>query len=85
MADAAENEAATEIREAVITVPANATGEARFRTREAARDAGIKVRTLLNEPTAAAIAYAHEMEVDGEFLVFRLGRRHDGRHAPPAR
>ncbi|MFD7393521.1 Hsp70 family protein [Streptomyces virginiae] len=70
---AAEEEAATEIREAVITVPANATGAARFRTREAARAAGISVRTLLNEPTAAAIAYAHEMEVDGEFLVFDWG------------
>ncbi|MFE2413342.1 Hsp70 family protein [Kitasatospora sp. NPDC059408] len=73
IARAAEEEAATEIREAVITVPANATGAARFRTREAARAAGITVRTLLNEPTAAAIAYAHEMEVDGEFLVFDWG------------
>ncbi|MFE2558609.1 Hsp70 family protein [Streptomyces sp. NPDC059352] len=73
IAAAAEEEAATEIREAVVTVPANATGAARFRTREAARAAGIAVRTLLNEPTAAAIAYAHEMEVDGEFLVFDWG------------
>lgn len=73
IAGAAEEEAATEIREAVITVPANATGAARFRTREAARAAGLTVRTLLNEPTAAAIAYAHEMEVDGEFLVFDWG------------
>lgn len=73
MASAAEDEAATEIREAVITVPANATGAARFRTREAARAAGIKVKTLLNEPTAAAIAYAHAMEEDGEFLVFDWG------------
>nr|WP_107906871.1 Hsp70 family protein [Streptomyces chartreusis] len=73
IAGAAEEEAATEIREAVITVPANATGAARFRTREAARAAGITVRTLLNEPTAAAIAYAHEMEIDGEFLVFDWG------------
>ncbi|MCG3039787.1 Hsp70 family protein [Streptomyces sp. S1A] len=73
MAGAAEEEAATEIHEAVITVPANATGAARFRTREAARAAGIKVRTLLNEPTAAAIAYAHAMEEDGEFLVFDWG------------
>ncbi|MFD9515734.1 Hsp70 family protein [Streptomyces sp. NPDC059979] len=73
IAGAAEEEAATEIREAVVTVPANATGAARFRTREAARAAGITVRTLLNEPTAAAIAYAHEMEVDGEFLVFDWG------------
>ncbi|WP_406461350.1 Hsp70 family protein [Streptomyces sp. NBC_00111] len=73
IAGAAEEEAATEIREAVVTVPANATGAARFRTREAARAAGIMVRTLLNEPTAAAIAYAHEMEADGEFLVFDWG------------
>ncbi|MEU1459852.1 Hsp70 family protein [Streptomyces sp. NPDC005727] len=73
MVAAAEEEAATEIREAVITVPANATGAARFRTREAARAAGITVRTLLNEPTAAAIAYAHTMEEDGEFLVFDWG------------
>lgn len=73
MAIAAEAEAATEIGEAVITVPANATGAARFRTREAARAAGIAVKTLLNEPTAAAIAYAHTMEEDGEFLVFDWG------------
>jgi molecular chaperone DnaK (HSP70) len=73
MATAAEEEAATEIGEAVITVPANATGAARFRTREAARAAGIAVKTLLNEPTAAAIAYAHTMEEDGEFLVFDWG------------
>ncbi|MFD9722763.1 Hsp70 family protein [Streptomyces sp. NPDC059072] len=73
IAGAAEEEAATEIREAVVTVPANATGAARFRTREAARAAGIKVKTLLNEPTAAAIAYAHTTQVDGEFLVFDWG------------
>lgn len=73
MAGAAEEEAATEIREAVITVPANAAGAARFRTREAARAAGIKVKTLLNEPTAAAIAYAHTTKTDGEFLVFDWG------------
>ncbi|WP_030219325.1 Hsp70 family protein [Streptomyces sp. NRRL WC-3626] len=73
MAVAAEEEAATEIGEAVITVPANATGAARFRTREAARAAGISVKTLLNEPTAAAIAYAHTLEEDGEFLVFDWG------------
>ncbi|MFC9953867.1 Hsp70 family protein [Streptomyces prasinus] len=73
MAMAAEEEAATEIAEAVITVPANATGAARFRTREAARAAGITVKTLLNEPTAAAISYAHAVEEDGEFLVFDWG------------
>ncbi|MEU7153109.1 Hsp70 family protein [Streptomyces sp. NPDC045456] len=73
MTGAAQEEAAIEIGEAVVTLPANAAGAARFRTREAVRAAGITVRTLLNEPTAAAIAYAHEMEVDGEFLVFDWG------------
>jgi molecular chaperone DnaK len=73
IAGAAQEEAATEITDAVITIPANATGAARFRTREAARAAGIQVRTLLNEPTAAAIAYAHAVKEDGEFLVFDWG------------
>ncbi|KUO20844.1 Hsp70 family protein [Streptomyces dysideae] len=73
MALAAQDEAATDIDEAVITVPANATGAARFRTREAARAAGITMRTLLNEPTSAAIAYAHYLEKEGEFLVFDWG------------
>ncbi|MFF8595951.1 Hsp70 family protein [Streptomyces sp. NPDC015220] len=72
MARAAEEEA-TDLREAVITVPANATGAARFRTREAARAAGVKVLTLLNEPTAAAIAHSHYLKEEGEFLVFDWG------------
>lgn len=70
---AAQEEAATDIDRAVITVSANATGAARYRTREAARFAGITVQALLNEPTAAAISYAHAMEKDGSFLVFDWG------------
>lgn len=73
MARAAEEEAATDISSAVITVPANATGSARYRTREAARFAGISVQALLNEPTAAAISYAHALKRDGSFLVFDWG------------
>ncbi len=73
MVTAAEEEAAALIDQAVITVPANTTGAARYRTREAARAAGIEVSTLLNEPTAAAIAYAHQLEEEGEFLVFDWG------------
>ncbi|MET7839198.1 Hsp70 family protein [Streptomyces sp. NPDC005356] len=73
MVKAAEEETAALIDKAVITVPANATGAARYRTREAARAAGIEVCTLLNEPTAAAIAYAHQLEEEGEFLVFDWG------------
>ncbi|MFE7615582.1 Hsp70 family protein [Streptomyces sp. NPDC057496] len=59
--------------EAVVTVPANATGAARYRTRAAARLAGIKVKALVNEPTAAAISYAHDFPGEGCFLVFDWG------------
>ncbi|MFE6864926.1 Hsp70 family protein [Kitasatospora sp. NPDC057692] len=76
MAELAEREAATTIDSAVVTVPANATGAARFRTREAAKFAGIRVKALLNEPTAAAISYVHGLPpsaADGQFLVFDWG------------
>ncbi|MEU9859519.1 Hsp70 family protein [Streptomyces sp. NPDC047971] len=62
-----------EMDEAVVTVPANATGAARYRTRAAARLAGIKVKALINEPTAAAISYAHDYPGEGCFLVFDWG------------
>ncbi len=63
----------TTIDRAVITVPANATGAARYRTRAAARFAGLEVQTLLNEPTAAAISYVHDLQDDGQILVFDWG------------
>ncbi|MYX01695.1 MULTISPECIES: Hsp70 family protein [unclassified Streptomyces] len=62
-----------EMDEAVVTVPANATGAARYRTRAAARLADIKVKALINEPTAAAISYAHDYPGEGCFLVFDWG------------
>ncbi|MFG2504929.1 Hsp70 family protein [Streptomyces rubiginosohelvolus] len=61
------------IDQAVITVPANATGAARYRTRAAARFAGIEVLALLNEPTAAAISYVHELREARTVLVFDWG------------
>ncbi|MEU0953540.1 Hsp70 family protein [Streptomyces niveus] len=63
----------TAIDRAVITVPANATGAARYRTRAAARFAGIEVQALLNEPTAAAISYVHDFREDSQILVFDWG------------
>jgi molecular chaperone DnaK (HSP70) len=63
----------TDIDRAVITVPANATGAARYRTRAAARFAGIEVQALLNEPTAAAISYVHDLREDSQILVFDWG------------
>ncbi|MBW8483949.1 Hsp70 family protein [Actinomadura parmotrematis] len=58
---------------AVITVPANAKGGARYRTRAAAAAAGIKVKALLNEPTAAALAYMHHLGENGTIMVFDWG------------
>lgn len=63
----------TEIDSAVITVPANAKGGARYRTRAAANAAGIQVKALLNEPTAAAIAYMHHLQENGTIMVFDWG------------
>ncbi|WP_149826795.1 Hsp70 family protein [Streptomyces tailanensis] len=63
----------TAIDQAVITVPANATGAARYRTRAAAQFAGIDVLALLNEPTAAAISYVHELQEARTILVFDWG------------
>lgn len=72
---AAAEQSFFDLSEAVVTVPANATGGARYRTRAAARLAGIKVRALLNEPTAAAISYLDTVAIDtaGKFLVFDWG------------
>lgn len=63
----------TTIDSAVITVPANAKGGARYRTRAAARAAGIQVKTLLNEPTAAALSYMHDIQDEGMIMVFDWG------------
>jgi molecular chaperone DnaK (HSP70) len=62
-----------DLDEAVVTVPANATGAARYRTRAAARLAGIKVKALINEPTAAAVSCAYDFPGEGRFLVFDWG------------
>ncbi|MEU9867400.1 Hsp70 family protein [Actinomadura sp. NPDC048021] len=62
-----------DLSEAVVTVPAHATGGARYRTRAAARLAGIKVKALLNEPTAAAISYVNDVDIPGNLLVFDWG------------
>lgn len=63
----------TTIDSAVITVPANAKGGARYRTRAAARAAGIQVKALLNEPTAAALSYMHDIQEEGTIMVFDWG------------
>ena len=72
----ADAEAATgqKVTEAVISVPAYFSDAQRNATRVAGELAGIKVERLINEPTAAALAYGLQERADGgRFLVFDLG------------
>ncbi len=62
------------VHEAVITVPAYFNDAQRKATRAAGQLAGLKVERLLNEPTAAALAYGlHNAGLESKFLVFDLG------------
>ena len=69
----AEEALAGELVGAVITVPAYFDDAQRQATKGAANIAGINVLRLLNEPTAAAIAYGLDNESKGTFAVFDLG------------
>jgi molecular chaperone DnaK (HSP70) len=62
-----------DLSSAVVTIPANSAGLARFRTREAARMAGIQVKALINEPTAAAMAYLAEFPDVERLFVYDWG------------
>ncbi|MDF1862241.1 MAG: Hsp70 family protein [Verrucomicrobiales bacterium] len=61
------------IDEVVITVPANFNELARKATVTAGRLAGLIVRRIVNEPTAAALFYAHTQAVQGRIMVYDLG------------
>ncbi|MFZ6767151.1 Hsp70 family protein [Undibacterium sp. Di26W] len=62
------------VTEAIITVPAYFSDAQRKATRAAGQLAGLKVDRLLNEPTAAALAYGmHQIDGESRFLVFDLG------------
>lgn len=69
----AENNLKQPISKAVITVPAYFDEAARNATKQAAHLAGLEVLRLINEPTAAAIAYGLEKQSRGTFIVFDLG------------
>jgi molecular chaperone HscA len=62
-----------EVDGAVITVPAYFDDGQRQATRDAGRLAGLEVMRLLNEPTAAALAYGLDKQAEGTFAVFDLG------------
>ena len=61
------------VERAVITVPAYFDDAARTATRDAARLAGLEVLRLVNEPTAAALAYGLDKQVEGLYAVYDLG------------
>jgi molecular chaperone DnaK len=69
----AEEYLGEEVTEAVITVPAYFEDAQRQATKDAGRIAGLDVKRIINEPTAAALAYGLDKEQDQTILVFDLG------------
>jgi len=61
------------VTEAVITVPAYFTDAQRQATKDAGKIAGLDVKRIINEPTAAALAYGLDKEQDQKILVYDLG------------
>ena len=62
------------IHEVVITVPANFAERQRKATIEAGEQAGLKVTNIINEPTAAILAYASQKSITGTVMIYDLGR-----------
>ncbi|MBI76419.1 MAG: hypothetical protein CMM53_01365 [Rhodospirillaceae bacterium] len=64
-----------EVDDAVVTIPANFSNEAREATLAAAKASGLKVNFIINEPTAAALFYAFKNgeELNGNYAVYDLG------------
>ena len=71
--DRSEKRLGEELVGAVITVPAYFDDAQRQATKDAARLAGLNVLRLLNEPTAAALAYGLDNGAEGQYLVYDLG------------
>ncbi|MGI9558152.1 MAG: molecular chaperone DnaK [Thermodesulfobacteriota bacterium] len=70
---AAESYTGSEITEAVITVPAYFNDSQRQATKDAGKIAGLKVDRIINEPTAAALAYGFDNQKDRKIVVYDLG------------
>ena len=71
--DRAEDHLGGSVKKSVITVPAYFDDAQRTATKDAARLAGLEVLRLVNEPTAAALAYGLDKGVEGLFVVYDLG------------
>jgi molecular chaperone DnaK len=69
----AERQLGTQVKDAVITVPANFTDGQRQATKEAGRLAGLEVMRLINEPTSAALAYGFGKDKQQLIAVFDFG------------
>jgi molecular chaperone HscA len=69
----AEKAIGKEVSKAVITVPAYFDDAARAATKDAAKLAGLEVLRLVNEPTAAALAYGLDKGVEGIYAIYDLG------------
>jgi molecular chaperone HscA len=69
----AEEQLKQKVERAVITVPAYFDDAARTATKDAARVAGLEVLRLVNEPTAAALAYGLDKHSEGLYAVYDLG------------
>lgn len=71
--DAAESHLGEPVTEAVITVPAYFNDAERQATKDAGRIAGLEVKRIINEPTAAALAYGLDKKADETIAVFDFG------------
>ncbi len=73
MKKTAEDYLGEEVKEAVVTVPAYFNDAQRQATKDAGRIAGLEVKRIINEPTAAALAYGLDKKKDETIAVFDLG------------
>ncbi|MFQ6008070.1 MAG: molecular chaperone DnaK, partial [Candidatus Zixiibacteriota bacterium] len=73
MKQAAENYLGQEVKQAVITVPAYFNDSQRQATKDAGRIAGLEVLRIINEPTAASLAYGLDKKGSAKIAVFDLG------------
>ncbi|HEK86694.1 MAG: molecular chaperone DnaK [Candidatus Saccharicenans sp.] len=71
--ECAENYLGTKVEEAVITVPAYFNDHQRQATKDAATICGLKVLRIINEPTAASLAYGFNTRKNGKVAVYDLG------------
>jgi molecular chaperone DnaK len=69
----AEDYLGTEVTEAVVTVPAYFNDAQRQATKDAGKIAGLEVKRIINEPTAAALAYGLDKKKDQKIVIFDLG------------